>query len=718
MAKIINKLKNNVLIVAQDITIINEIKDSLSNEDFNYLIANSTKEAMEIITYQVPQIIISEINLPHFDSIDFCEKIRKGIKTKLIPFIFISPSDKIDEKIKALNIGADHYLILPINKEELHALVKTRINRFNEFYLVSITDELTKLYNRREFLKKINEELSRKDKNNISLCIIDLDHFKQVNDIYGHQMGDIVLMNFADLLMSHTSDKFFPARFGGEEFIILMPDTTSEKAKLIIDEIREKLNKIDFEVSKEKNKIFHVSFSAGIAEYPTMAQNLSELLSRSDQALYSAKNNGRGRTYIFNPIMAHNDRFWEYLKGKKNFYINENYYDSATELPYLPFILEQIANLDFEVRSIGTLVIKLNTLFSINHDRGLKNLEYDIENIKYSIIKSCNYHFPSDMYIGLTSFFKNEFIVLFPSIVDFSINVNKFNDICDEIINDISKRISNYALEVSYASDVIYFDLKDPKKIIEPIEYIIGKTSPVNSKRKLFELQMKSFFYSIKRNDMSLASLLDIKNFINSETNTPIYQYFTIKNSILNTDILDLILNKYITDENSLNYLSEALESFKDKIKYPLIIPWASNIKLSEYCKTISEIFKDHKVHVLINEAKLSEFNIDKFRVTVDNLPENIWIGLDNCFIGNNILSFLSVIDFSIICLSGNIIRNLYLASDRIKIINGLKSFTDQLGIPILVRDLLQEEEYQLIKDLKLFNVTGKYLENQNIKND
>ena len=116
-------------------------------------------------------------------------------------------------------------------------------------------------------------------------------------------------------------------------------------------------------------------FSAGIAEYPAMASTISELLSRADQALYAAKNDGRARTYIFRPIMARNDRFWEYLKTRKGTFFEPPFNEPVSKLPYLPQTLEQIINLDYEVRSIGVLIIRIQPLFDLRSLRGQRNID-------------------------------------------------------------------------------------------------------------------------------------------------------------------------------------------------------------------------------------------------------------------------------------------------------------------------------------------------------
>ncbi|MGV7930179.1 MAG: response regulator [Spirochaetota bacterium] len=169
--------RKTVLVVAhrqEDVTLICEV---LNDIDYDYITAHSGIEALGVITYQLPHIIISEIDLPELNGYELCRKIRTGIKTRLIPFIFIAPSDRVDDRITALQTGADAYLAKPFNADELRALVRSKVNSFDELYQLSITDELTRLFNRREFLKRFAGELENPQVQSVSLCILDLDFF-------------------------------------------------------------------------------------------------------------------------------------------------------------------------------------------------------------------------------------------------------------------------------------------------------------------------------------------------------------------------------------------------------------------------------------------------------------------------------------------------------------------------------------------------------------
>jgi diguanylate cyclase (GGDEF)-like protein len=701
--------KKTVLVVMKSVEDCDTLARTLGPESYNFITAHSGIDAISNMTYHVPSIIVSEIDLPELNGYELCKKIRTGIKTKLIPFVFISYSDRIDDRILALKTGADAYLVKPYNPQELKVLVESRIKLFDEFYKFTVTDELTRLYNRREFLKRFNLELENPNNDIISLCILDLDHFKKINDTYGHQTGDIVLMKLADVLNNYTSESLFPARFGGEEFVILFPGISASISKGTVDAIRENLLSIGFQRPGGENT-FNVSFSAGIAEYPSMASNISELLSRSDQALYAAKNDGRGRTYIFSPLMARNDRFWEYLKSKKRIFLDSAHADPVTSLPFLPQVLEHIINLDFEVKSIGVLTIKAAALCDIESLRGMQNLHYDIENIKNIILWACEFNFPSDIYLSVSNFFEYEFTALFPSIVDFSHNVDRFNELCREIEGDIVLSAFNYLHEISFSSDVIYFQKESPRKLLSDIARVEKRVHPLENKKELF-LSAAHGLRHVIEDGARVDSVIELRHSYNLFTLEPTHHYIAFRDPVIKSDLFEVFLGEAITGRTDLEFLVRgAMDLFDASIEKPILFPWIPVMTPGEYARLISSFAGDKEIILLINEVKVQLMGVEEFSGLVGAIPENVSIGLDNCYLGNDILNYLSLIDFRIACLSEHIIRNLHLFPERIKIINGLKLFTDELGIPLLARNILVEEEFQIIRDLRIPYATGAYL--------
>ena len=199
----INKKKDTILLLIDDDTKLGTVYDHLGTK-FSYINASSSIDAFSKMAFNIPSLIIADIDIDSINILNFLKTIRTGIKTKLIPFLILSSVNNQDNRIKAIEYGVDSFLQYPINPEELKAVVHSTLNKFKEFYLLTITDELTRLYNRKEFIKKFNDEISEVTQKIISLAIIDIDHFKQVNDIYGHQTGDLVLMKLASVLKSWT----------------------------------------------------------------------------------------------------------------------------------------------------------------------------------------------------------------------------------------------------------------------------------------------------------------------------------------------------------------------------------------------------------------------------------------------------------------------------------------------------------------------------------
>ncbi|HSV96098.1 MAG TPA: diguanylate cyclase [Spirochaetota bacterium] len=703
--------QKTVLVVAhrqEDVDLICEV---LNDIDYDYITAHTGIEALSVITYRLPHIIISEIYLPELNGYELCRKIRAGIKTRLIPFIFIAPSDKVDDRIAALQTGADAFLARPFNADELRALVRSKVNSFDELYHLSVTDDLTRLFNRREFLKRFAGELENPRTQSVALCILDLDFFKKVNDTYGHQTGDLVLMKLADMLKNRSSDNFFPARFGGEEFVILLPGTSAPSAVTTIDSLRDELAATPFRHAGS-SEVFHISFSAGIAEYPSMASNISELLSRADQALYAAKNDGRARTYIFRPIMARNDRFWEYLKTCKGTFFEAPFNEPVSKLPYLPQTLEQIINLDYEVRSIGVLIIKLQPLFNLRELRGQKNMDYDVENIKFIISWACECNFPSDIYLAVTNFFSHEVVALFPSIVDFSYNPEKFKTLCRDISMDFFVFILNYFFDIYFSGDVIYFEKWNPRNLLDEIEHIRDRVYLLDDKRDFFV----NIFNEVRQalyDSSSLKGVLEIRSFYNFLSMKPSYNYFSSCNFIIKADFTELLLRESIVGSDDFErFMRLFAESFSDEIECPLVIPWVSAVELDEYARLLGAALPDREVVLMLNESVLESFPPELLVGIASDLPGNVSLGIDNCYIGNDILNILSTVDLRLLCFSENIIRNIHLFPDRIKIINGLKLFADELGIPVLARNILLEDEFQILKDLKIFHASGPFISN------
>jgi diguanylate cyclase (GGDEF)-like protein len=184
------------------------------------------------------------------------------------------------------------------------ALALERVKLIAFLENLSITDALTGIANRRHFEWRLSEEVerARRYKYPLSALLLDLDHFKQVNDNYGHQIGDIVLQQVAQRLKSSLRRTDFLARYGGEEFVVLAPQTPAERAIILGERLRQVIAESPITVSDDLQ--IRITLSVGIAVFPDHAQNESELIGAADAALYKAKQMGRNRVCMFEPELV------------------------------------------------------------------------------------------------------------------------------------------------------------------------------------------------------------------------------------------------------------------------------------------------------------------------------------------------------------------------------------------------------------------------------
>ncbi|MCX7679493.1 MAG: GGDEF domain-containing response regulator [Spirochaetes bacterium] len=702
------KKQHIVLVVASDSEEIGSIIHVFKEEEYDFITAKSVPEALSNITYRLPHLIISEAELPQIDGFAFLEIIRKGVKTRFIPFVFITESKDLKDRVHAYQTGADAILVKPIAEDELRAIVSSRIRLLEEFYQVAVTDELTRLSNRREFLKKFNEEINKSEKQRISLALLDLDHFKQINDIHGHQMGDNVLMTFADVIKSICGERYIPARFGGEEFVLLFPGLNALEAKEVVEQIRSIFCGISFK--GEKQKVFRANFSAGIAEYPQMANNLSHLLSKADHALYAAKNEGRGRTLVYSPLMGRNDRFWEYLKGGKEIFLTKENADVQSGLLYLPKALDLIINLDFEIRSIGTMAIRVEEIPFHGEVRGRQNLHYEIRNLVNAIIRSCENNFASDTFYCRASVFHWDFVILFPSIVDFSFNIKKFKDLCSEIFQSICSHPASMYFDLGFECDVIYYNKKRPWVLLDEINRIIANINVVYKKRNSLEKlrrTMRRLISGILEGKINIK----MRYFYNTFNFHREYQYVVLFDGKSFTSELDVLIADNFTPKKVSSYLLNIRQHLKSNKSFPLMIPWIDKIDLMDFVELIANVFTKWDLLVMINESQISNDMVNQLTILSRNLPSSVSIGIDNCFIGQDLLHALSSFECKVLCFSENIIRNIHFFKERIKIVNGAKIFADQLGVRVMAKNILSEEEYIIVRDLGIYYASGDYME-------
>ena len=294
---------NSKTILVVDDTVANlDILNELLSQ-YDVIDAISAEDALEILECEKVDLILLDIMMPGMDGFELCSRLKNNNTTKDIPVIFITAKTDEDSIEKAYSIGGTDYVTKPFRPKELLSRVKKELklqDMVDELKLLASTDAMTKLYNRRYFTK-ISEhtlDLSKREKQDLSIIILDIDKFKNVNDTYGHKVGDDVIIILANKLIEHQRKSDVVCRYGGEEFVILLPNTSADGAKIVAEKLREDIENITLKPSSSLDLKF--SISIGISQVNVQTENsIEETLKRADTALYNAKNSGRNKVCTY-----------------------------------------------------------------------------------------------------------------------------------------------------------------------------------------------------------------------------------------------------------------------------------------------------------------------------------------------------------------------------------------------------------------------------------
>jgi two-component system, cell cycle response regulator len=254
-------------------------------------------------------LIIASLGLAETDSLRLIAHARSQEQTRSTPILVLAEATEEPRVMRALQMDVNDYLIRPIDRNELVARVATQIRkkryqaRLRENLQASmelaIIDPLTKLHNRRFFQTKLDALLGegRERGSSVSLMVVDVDHFKKINDTYGHDGGDDVLRETAERLRKAVRSIDVVARFGGEEFVVLMPDTESFAAQHVAERVRQSFEKAPFSLHNGAQNV-NITASIGVATAAEGFYNADLLFQMADKALYSAKQGGRNRVAL------------------------------------------------------------------------------------------------------------------------------------------------------------------------------------------------------------------------------------------------------------------------------------------------------------------------------------------------------------------------------------------------------------------------------------
>ncbi len=299
------------ILIAEDDVISRELlRRRLTRMSHTVLEAADGQEALAILQHASVQCVVTDWMMPTIDGLELIRQIRASSFPQYIYTILLTAKTDIDDVVAGLEAGADDYLIKPFNARELQARIgiATRIieleQRLREardtMEVLATRDGLTGLLNRRTITQHAEAELNRavRDGEPFSLVMLDLDHFKSINDRFGHFKGDEALRLVAGALKDAVRPYDWAGRWGGEEFLIVLPGTRSDQALSIAERIRERISATVLPLMGGKREALQASL--GIATVlPDTSISLDQMLHQADQALYEAKALGRNRTQLF-----------------------------------------------------------------------------------------------------------------------------------------------------------------------------------------------------------------------------------------------------------------------------------------------------------------------------------------------------------------------------------------------------------------------------------
>lgn len=306
-------MADSVLIIDDSEAVREKIIKTLESRDLfsRFYQAEDGLEGFKKLLASPVDIILCDLEMPRMDGFKFLGMLKGRPEVSDTPVIILTGNDDRELKIKGLEQGACDFITKPFDPEELVARMRVHLKikhlqddlkRSNELLLeLSNTDHLTGLFNRRFLMETLDKEVqrARRKDGQVALLLLDIDHFKRVNDTHGHLQGDVVLQKVALHIQKELRSYDTAARYGGEEFVAVLPDTSLKEAFNVADRIRLSVQGMRFAGSLANEQ---VTVSLGVALFPSPCfDDIDGLLRAADEALYQAKERGRNRVIISDP---------------------------------------------------------------------------------------------------------------------------------------------------------------------------------------------------------------------------------------------------------------------------------------------------------------------------------------------------------------------------------------------------------------------------------
>jgi two-component system, cell cycle response regulator len=299
-----------ILLVEDDERDSKIFKGFFLNQGYDLEWVKTGEEALDLLKWKSVDLILLDVLLPGLDGFEICRQLKNSNQTRDLQIILITCLSDLENKIKGIELGADDYLIKPVNRQELQARMKILLTKkryiddlrqnYESALNSAVNDALTTLYNQAYFKKFFEQELKRaaRQKYSVALIILDVDNFKQINDSLGHLAGDYILSELGPVIKSNVREIDLASRYGGDEFALVLPYTDRNESTLVAERLRKVIEGRTFSQESQSEDV-KVTISLGIAFFPAQGSTPEEIIRNADQALYQAKNEGKNRCQVY-----------------------------------------------------------------------------------------------------------------------------------------------------------------------------------------------------------------------------------------------------------------------------------------------------------------------------------------------------------------------------------------------------------------------------------
>lgn len=284
-----------VLILEDDLQLAEHLAKLLESHGLKVAILDDPSRILDVLPRERPDLVLTDVVMPEVSGFEVCRLLRSTPEWRELPILLMTARVGLDVRVAAFEAGADDYIPKPIAPQELLARVRPRLERIRRAQERAQRDPVTTLLVRTAFTSQLSTRLAeiRRQGARMALCLLDLDHFKRVNDEHGHLAGDRVLATLGRTLSYRLRDGDLRGRWGGEEFVLAFFGEPASRAKTMLQRILDEFRAVSF--VDDHGAVFRVTFSAGIASLPEHGTSLEDLVRAADELLYKAKEGGRAR---------------------------------------------------------------------------------------------------------------------------------------------------------------------------------------------------------------------------------------------------------------------------------------------------------------------------------------------------------------------------------------------------------------------------------------